>query len=175
MDTKELAGWNGLLLGTLAMAGQVLREPAYTGAARRLATQIHARLWHEDGLWRARAGGRPVGQADLSDYAYLADGLRLLLSGTQDPGLNTWRGQVLKAAWKKFHGARGWRLSETPPLPGMGVARAIQDGALPAAPALLMRASLELPELAPKAREALQAALPTVASEPFWYASYLAR
>ncbi len=172
-DTKELAGWNGLLLGTLALAGEVLHEPDYTRAARRLATQIRARLWHEHGLWRARAADRPIGEADLSDYAYLADGLGLLLSSVQVPELKAWRGQLLEAAWKKFHGVRGWRLSETPPLPGMGMARAIQDGALPAAPALLIQASLELPELAPRARKALQAALPTVASEPFWYASYL--
>jgi uncharacterized protein YyaL (SSP411 family) len=160
-------------MGSLALAGELLNDPAYSRAAQELARHIHARLWRKGVLWRAAANGRPVGQADLSDYAYLADGLGLLLASHDSAEWRTWREQLLVAAWKKFHGARGWRLAEVPPLPGMGVARAIQDGALPAAPALLIHASMAMPTLREDARQALEKALPVVASEPFWYASYL--
>jgi uncharacterized protein YyaL (SSP411 family) len=175
-DTKELAGWNGLLVGTLALAGRQLQEPAYLGEARRLAGLIKTRLWHDGELWRARAGDRPVGQAGLGDYAYLAQGLGDLLKAADDPELSTWRRQLVDAAWQRFHDRRGWRPAETPPLPGMGATKAVRDGALPAPPALLIEAALESGDetLQAEGAEARQQALVELAEEPFWYPSYLA-
>ena len=174
-DTKELAGWNGILLGTLALAGRQLQMPAYLDEARRLALRIKGQLWHDGDLWRARAGDRPVGRASLADYAYLADGLGILLKVSDVPELETWRKQLVETAWQRFHDKRGWRTAETPPLPGMGAARAIRDGALPAAPALLIKAGLESSDaaLAAEAAGALQQAMGELADEPFWYPSYL--
>lgn len=170
-DTKELAGWNGLLLGALVEAAEQLDEPKYLQEAKRLAGVIRQRLWHGDTLWRARAGDKAIGHASLADYAYLADGVRRLAQVDADPGIREWQQQLTGEAWERFHDARGWRTAEEPPLPGMGSTRASQDGALPAAPAVLMASSLGGSDQ--KKADALTEAMPTLASEPFWYASYL--
>ena len=170
-DTKELAGWNGLLLGTLAMAGKELDSPAYLQEAGRLADLLREQLWQDGRLWRAREGDRPVGQATLADYTYLADGLQRLLAVKDDPERRRWRQELLRNAWRRFHDVRGWRTAEVSPLPGMGPVKAIQDGALPAAPAVLMATSVS--SEADRVTESLRQALPLLADEPFWYASSL--
>jgi len=174
-DTKELAGWNGLLLGALAVAGEQLDEPVYLDEATRLAGTIKERLWQDGDLWRARADEQPVGRSGLTDYAYLADGLWRLLQVRPDDDLRQWLDQLVETAWGKFYGARGWRSTETAPLPGMGAEKAVRDGALPAGPALLIETSLDVgsEEVKEKARKALKEALPHLAAEPLWFPSYL--
>ena len=174
-DTKELAGWNGLLIGALADAGRQLQRDDYLDEAQRLARRLRELLWHDGGLWRAASDGRPVGSASLADYAYLAEGLGRLLQARPDPGLRTWRDALLAEAWRRFHGPRGFRQSEKLPLPGMGESPVLQDGALPAGPAMLIQASLAAGGTpAAAARSALAEALPYLQDEPFWYASWVA-
>ena len=170
-DTKELAGWNGLLLGALALAGRELEEPRYLDEARRLARVIRRRLWHEGELWHAAQGGQRIGQSVLADYAYLAEGLKALADMDPGSGLRAWQQELVRSAWQKFHDPLGWRSLVKAPLPGMGSVRAMQDGALPAAPAWLMAASTGVED--GKTVQALQEALPRIAGDPFWYASYL--
>ncbi len=173
-DNKQLAAWNGLLLGALALADRQLPASRYLDEAEQLAKNIHRHLWRDGELWRARAGDQPVGQAGLEDYAYLADGLAQLLQARDDPGLREWLSQLLQKAWAGFHDARGWRSVEVPPLPGMGQSKAIRDGALPAASALLIQTTREFGSeaLQGKVKEALQQARPQLQAEPFWYASH---
>ncbi|RMG37653.1 MAG: thioredoxin domain-containing protein [Gammaproteobacteria bacterium] len=174
-DTKALAGWNGLLLGALAVAGRQLGRSEYIAAARQLAQRIRERLWHGHTLWRAAEGGKPVGQASLADYAYLAEGLDLLAKAVDDATLRAWRDELVRQAWQRFHGPRGWREAEKPPLPGMGESPVLQDGALPASPAVLLRVSREAPDLAiaELAQEALGEAAPHIQEEPFWYPTWV--
>jgi len=174
-DDKELAGWNGLLLGALVVADKQLPASLYLDEAGQLANSIRERLWRKGELWRARAGDRPVGQAGLEDYAYLADGLGRLLQARADPELSEWLSQLLEKAWNSFHDARGWRSVERPALPGMGHSRAMRDGALPAASAVLIQTTLRFgsQELQQRAQEALRQARPYLQDEPFWYASHV--
>jgi len=174
-DTKELAAWNGLMVGSLAVAARVFDEPVYGEAGLQLARVIRERLWHEGQLWRARAGDDPVGLASLGDYAFLAEGVDLLLQWQEDDALAAWRDQLVRAAWDRFHTKLGWQASEKRLLPGMGQQAAAKDGALRAPAAILMRLSLDSPD--PGIQERLQQALAQsrlpVQEEPFWHASHL--
>ncbi len=170
-DTKEVAGWNGLMIGSLAMAGAQLQRDDFVEAALDLARRLRERLWRDGALWRARDGERAVGTAGLSDYAYVADGLERLLAVRPDAELAAWHTALLAQSWQRFHTVRGWRLAERPDLPGMGESPVIQDGALPAAAAVVLASGLRRDE--PRAREAAAEAWPRIQDEPFWYASWV--
>ena len=174
-DTKELAAWNGLMIGTLALAAKQLQQPVYGEAAQDLAHTLHKRLWRDGELWRARAADSPVGQASLADYAYLAEGLHLLEQWRESPWQAEWRDQLLRAAWQRFHRDSGWRAAESQLIPGMGEKAAEVDGALRSPPAVLMRVSSQLDE--PTCAKRLQAALErsayAVQQQPFWHATHL--
>jgi uncharacterized protein YyaL (SSP411 family) len=76
-DDKVLADWNGMMIGAMARAGQLLQEKRYVDAAVRAADFVLARL--RDGeqkslLHSYRAGVAKV-PAMLDDYAFLIQGL----------------------------------------------------------------------------------------------------
>jgi len=84
VDDKVLADWNGLMIGGLARASALLREPRYEAAAVRAARFVLARLVEEQTgtllhTWRA---GRAHVAAYLDDYAFLVEGLLELHSVT---------------------------------------------------------------------------------------------
>jgi len=83
-DDKVLTAWNGLMIGALAQADQVLKEPRYRAAAVRAADFLLAHLRRDGHLlrrWRAGEAGIP---AVLTDYAFLVDGLLDLYEATFD-------------------------------------------------------------------------------------------
>ena len=75
LDDKVLTGWNGLMVGSLAHAGRVLKQPRYTAAAERAASFILAKLRKDGRLLRSWRKGRAGLNAYLDDHAFLADGL----------------------------------------------------------------------------------------------------
>jgi len=76
LDEKILAGWNGLAIESLALAGRLLSRPTWVDAARRSADyllRVHAK---DDGLLRASIGTEvSVAKATLEDYGMLAGAL----------------------------------------------------------------------------------------------------
>ncbi len=88
LDTKILTGWNGEMIAGYAVAGQVLREPAYLDSARRAADFVLRKLRTREGRLLHTYGARPgePGEAKLNgyldDYAYLVDGLLCLHDAT---------------------------------------------------------------------------------------------
>ncbi len=84
-DDKVIAGWNGLMIGSLARAGKALGEPADTRMAQRAAAFVTHTMMGPGGAlrrdWRAGRLGPPAFQ---DDYAYLADGLLDLADATGD-------------------------------------------------------------------------------------------
>jgi uncharacterized protein len=75
-DTKIITADNGLMIGGLADAGRILKQPRYTAAAEKAAEFILAKLRKGDGrMLRSFAGGEARHNAYLSDYAFLVDGL----------------------------------------------------------------------------------------------------
>ena len=75
-DSKLIAGWNGLMIAGLAIAGAALNEPRFIAAAQRAADFIVSSMRGADGsLMRSFAAGRASIPAFLEDYAMLAHGL----------------------------------------------------------------------------------------------------
>ncbi|MCS6950002.1 MAG: DUF255 domain-containing protein [Armatimonadota bacterium] len=84
-DDKVLAGWNGLMIESLAYAGLMLEEERYTHAAERAARFILERMQDEEGrLLRRYRDGEAAIPAYLEDYALLATGLLELFETTED-------------------------------------------------------------------------------------------
>jgi hypothetical protein len=83
LDDKILAGWNGLMIGSLARGGAVLKRDDYVRAAERAATFVLKRMQNERGeLLRTYRADQAKIPAYLDDYAYLIDGLLSLYQTT---------------------------------------------------------------------------------------------
>jgi uncharacterized protein YyaL (SSP411 family) len=84
-DVKILTADNGLMIGGLADAGRLLKEPRYIAAAEKAARFVLDKLRTADGrLLRTYAGSQAKLNAYLNDYAFLADGLIRLHQATGD-------------------------------------------------------------------------------------------
>jgi len=101
-DEKILTSWNGLAIGALAVAYQVLDEPAYLDAARRAADFILAEMWDGATLKARWAGGEIRYDGYLDDYAFLAWGLFDLYEASFAPEYLKAALAVLDAAEAKF-------------------------------------------------------------------------
>jgi len=173
VDSKRLAGWNGLMLAALSRAAQQEGQQDFLQAARKLRRYIVEQLWDGRQLQRAVHRGKPIGQASLADYAYVAEGLRqfaLLAAPGEEPSLVD---TLLTSAWKDFRTSNGWVISSSALLPGMPSVQVQEDGALPAASAKVLNLSLmsRNPELLEKARGLVPASWLAVQDDPFWYAT----
>src|SRR5207244_804373 len=78
-DEKILTGWNGLMIGTLAEAGRVLRAARFVEAACAAAEFVWTRLRAGGKLLHGWAGGRAKHGAYLDDHAFLASAPHVLL------------------------------------------------------------------------------------------------
>lgn len=174
-DEKVLAAWNGLMLGSLALAAQQFPESDYAAQASELAYGLRDRLWQNGRLWRSEEAGQAVGQTGLDDYAYLIQGLDYLSYISSDPVLIEWRDQLIQQAWQRFYGASGWRKTDQQLLPGLGATPAHADASLISASATLIRVSLRSadPQIREMAIEAAQRARPITQAEPYTYVSHL--
>ena len=87
VDDKVLTDWNGMTIGALARAGQLLGEAPYVEAAARAAELALGRLVDERTgiLLHVYRSGRAHVPAFLDDYAFLVEGLLRLLEATTDP------------------------------------------------------------------------------------------
>jgi len=86
-DEKVLTSWNGLMIGALAQAAQVLDQPAHAEAAARAADFLLTRMRLPDGrlLRTWSAGTEPKLNAYLEDYAFVLDSLVSLYEATFAP------------------------------------------------------------------------------------------
>ena len=84
-DEKVITAWNGMMISTLALAADLLGNPAYLEAAKRAAQFIWDNNWRQEGeLWRVHLDGRSSVVGSQEDYAYLAEGLIHLFDATGD-------------------------------------------------------------------------------------------
>ena len=86
LDDKILAGWNGLMISALAVAGRVLAHDEFKDAAVRAANFVMERMVSADGILQRRwRDGEAAVDGFLDDYAFLAQGLLDLYEATLDP------------------------------------------------------------------------------------------
>lgn len=83
-DDKILSGWNGLMIGSLAYAGQQLQEPSYTNAAAQAAQFVLSKMVEDGRLLRTYRAGSARLPAYLDDYAFFTAGLLDLYEATGD-------------------------------------------------------------------------------------------
>ncbi len=108
-DDKVIAGWNGLMIGSLARAGRELDEPEDTKMAERAAAFATTTLMRPDGTLRRDWRGGHLGPAAFQDdYAYLADGLLDLSEATGDrrwaAAARRLTGTMVVQFWDRTHG-----------------------------------------------------------------------
>ena len=95
-DDKVLAGWNGLMIESLAYAGIVLENEQYVQAAEEAARFILQRMIDGEGrLLRRYRDGEAAIPAYLEDYALLGAGLLQLFEATEN---ETWLAQAKQLA-----------------------------------------------------------------------------
>src|SRR5690606_18921762 len=84
-DDKILAGWNGLAIRGLAMAGTAFAEPSWVDAAQRTADFVRREMWRDGRLATSWRNGHVLELSFLDDHAFLLDGLIELLRASFDP------------------------------------------------------------------------------------------
>jgi len=179
-DTKILAGWNGLALKAFSDAALITKNKKYQLAASKVRDHIVNHLWDGNSLKRSVVRGREVGRVALEDYAYVAQGLYAWASLTNKEADYQLLEKILKQAWIKFYGKRGWRLAEKSLIKTEGSQDVIADGVTPAPSALIAGLSLKVAartkneKLRNKALAALNSGHELVGRDPFWYASHVA-
>ncbi|HEX7477548.1 MAG TPA: thioredoxin domain-containing protein [Polyangiales bacterium] len=157
-DDKVLAAWNGLMIGALAQAYQVLEDPLYLDAAQRAARYVLDGMRQPDGrLFATARHGRAHINACLDDYAFVAQGLIDLYEASFD---ERWLREALaltELVETRFADRERGGYFTT----GAGHealitrCKSVQDGALPAGSAVHALSLLRLAELT--ARPALLA------------------
>ena len=85
LDDKLIAGWNGLMICTLAKAGGLLNRDDYLAAARRAWTFITDEMTADKRLKRCYCRGEAYIEAFHEDYAYLIHGTLALFHATAEP------------------------------------------------------------------------------------------
>jgi uncharacterized protein YyaL (SSP411 family) len=178
VDTKLLAGWNGLALSSFAEAARLLNEPSYRDAARRIKDYLVANLWDGRSLRRAVSKEGAIGQVVLADYAYVAEGLLAWSELTQDDNDLRLATDVINEAWRRFY-RRGWILAEDSLIAQPASQDALMDGPMPAPSGVLAKVSLAVAQrtqdmqLRNQALSALNSGHDQIARNPFWFASHI--
>ena len=115
-DEKPLTGLHGLLLSAFA---ELHDDPVIGAAGEELAERLRVLAARPGELSQLLDLPRDAaGAADLSDYAYLAQGLHDWAAATGAGRDRTVTG-LLEIAWADFTDADGWRAAREQPLPGM--------------------------------------------------------
>jgi uncharacterized protein YyaL (SSP411 family) len=133
VDTKILAGWNGLAISALARAGAVLDEPRYVQAAVEAARFVLDHMRANGRLLRVHADGSAGQVAFLEDHAFLAAGFLDLYEATFDLRWLTEARRLHETLDRDFSDPERGAYFESGDVrdPGLPRAKPADDGALP--------------------------------------------
>ncbi|MFC1681656.1 thioredoxin domain-containing protein, partial [Pseudomonadota bacterium] len=178
VDTKLLAGWNGLALASFSEAARTTGDAGYRDLAQKIRDYIMTRLWDGEALYRAEDGGRKLGRASLEDYAYVSTGLRAWADLTRNPADAREAANVVDQAWNRFYDG-GWRRGEASLIVEEPAQDLIADGPMPSPAAvvirntLLLRDHLSNRDLEKLALAALNSGAKQLAGDGFWHVSFI--
>ena len=131
MDTKVIAGWNGLMIRALAEAARAFDRPDLAEAAARAGETLWSRHWDGTRLARLSGGEGPArGAGQLDDHAWLGLGFLALFEAT---GAELWRDRaaaLAEAALDRFATGEG-RLRMAAADGPLGPVLDSSDGAVP--------------------------------------------
>jgi len=177
VDDKLLAGWNGLALSAFSLAAKANGSPEFSKTADSIASYISGTLMQSGKLVRAYKSGKPVGQASLADYAYVAEGFwdYYQLTGNSDDMAIAQ--SMLNAGWEQFYSPNGWRLGSMAGIQSGGRQGIIADGPQSSPSSVLLDISYQMAqsagdkELQDKVKQALGYDALSLDSNAFWYAT----
>ena len=142
LDDKIITAWNGMMITTLALAGDLLDESRYLNAATRAGEFIWKHNRDKGGeLLRIYLNGRATVDASQEDYAYLANGFLMLFDVTGKPHWLKRAREITDRMLARFRDTKngGFYLSGKESItPGLGRARDIHDGAIPSGNSLAL-------------------------------------
>jgi uncharacterized protein YyaL (SSP411 family) len=172
-DDKILADWNGMVIAGLAVAGEVLNDPALVERAATAARFVLSRMRSPEGLllhaWRQGQGRIP---AYLDDYAFLVRGLLALHEAQGDDSWLRAAVELTEEQIRRLRDPEGgfFVAAESPDL--LFRSKDVFDGATPAGNAVAVLNLLELAERTgdrtwlSEARASLQAFAPMIQGSP---------
>ena len=177
VDDKLLAGWNGLTLSAFSLAAKANGSPEFRKTADSIASYITGTLMQSGKLVRAYKSGKPVGQASLADYAYVAEGFwdYYQLTGNSDDMATAQ--SMLNAGWEQFYSPNGWRLGSMAGIQSGGRQGIIADGPQSSPSSVLLDISYQMAQsagdkaLEKKVKTALGFDALKLDKDAFWYAT----
>jgi len=147
-DDKVLAGWNGMMIASLAKAGAALDEPRYVEAAHRAAEFVDAHMRPGGRLMRRWRGGSAGVPAYLEDYANLARGYLELYEASLDPRWLKESVELARDMDRQFADPKGgWFTSGERNEALLTRGRDLYDGATPSANSAAAEVALRLGHL----------------------------
>ena len=161
-DDKIIAGWNGLMIAGLAVAGSL--NPAFVAAARRGADFVLGNMVKADGtLDRTFVRGTAGTPGVLEDYALLAHGLiQLHLADPHGPGPSkyfTAARQLMAKAESLFGDGSGGFFDTRADQADLFVrARSVHDGAMPSGASVMVNNYVDLARITGEASYRTKAA-----------------
>ncbi len=155
-DDKVLASWNGLMLGPLARAAVVLKEPTYRAAAEKNLAFLKAKLWDADTktlYHRWREGERDSVQL-LDAYAYLLQATITFYETTLDATKLEFALELADGMMRRFYDAANGGFWQAAPDAQDLIIRVKEDydGAQPSGNAVAILALLKLGDITDQAR-----------------------
>lgn len=174
LDTKQIAGLNGLALSAFSRAA--ITAPHFSITARKIRDFLVNQLMQPDHLAKAYAAGNILGMGEMEDYVYATAGLVDYAALTGRPEDHAIARTLLRTTWNRFYGSQGWKTQEAHLLPGIQRSAALADGATASAAAQLIEVSIASGDLKSRklALHALSFAMTEIYQAVFWHASYLA-
>lgn len=180
VDTKQLAGWNGLALSAFAHGATLKHGEKYHAAGQRIRSYIVKRLWNGQQLARAVKGKTTLGQAGLEDYAFVAQGIYDWGKANNNkkdlPLVRQW----LNYAWLHFYSEKGWLNSDATLIKAGPAVAVMEDNALPSASSALLSTSWRMAVLdgdvarQQQVKTALALGQELLQQQPFYYANQIA-
>lgn len=138
-DSKQILGWNGLVLSAYVRAHAATANADYLYKANQLAQRLLSHF-QQAGVPRALdRNAQPLGQAQLEDYAYVLRGLTVLQNHQADAARAAAIRALLQTVQHSFSHPRGWQSQHTFLLPGQQRQFIQSDTATPSPTAILER------------------------------------
>ena len=180
-DDKILTDWNGLMITAFARGYRLLDDERYKRAAVRATGFLLKRMYKDGRLLHAHRGGASHIDANLADYAFLAQALLDVYEATFDVRWVTEARALAEKMIVLFQDARSGAFFSTPADRKDIIARRISafDGSIPSANAVAAHVLLKLGDLTgtealrEKGRETIRVFAPSAERAPRGFARLL--